>query len=176
MRRFIISRSTIFFCPAINSKLNKEGGANSTADVNSFIFYSSFRDAYEALKTTGQDREYLDALFRFAFDGETTRTGDVFTDAFISAFEPQITANKKRRENGKKGGAPKNNKNAQKQPKVENEKTHNQPNVNVNENVNVNVNGNGNANSNVNENANVCRTPPIDSFYTEYNERRKAKQ
>ncbi len=111
------------------------------------------------------------------------------TDAFISAFEPQITANKKRRENGKKGGAPKNNKNAQKQPKVENEKTQKQPKVenektqkqpNVNENVNVNVNGNvngnGNANSNVNENANVCRTPPLDPFYTEYNERRKAKQ
>lgn len=87
----------------------------------------------------------MDALFAFAFDGKQTRTGDAIVDAFISSFEPQIVANKKRRENGKKGGAPKNNKNAQKQPKVESEKTQNQPNVNENENVNANVNVNANA-------------------------------
>ena len=122
-------------------------GESKTADVNSFVFYASFRDAYEALKTTGQDREYMDALLKFAFDGETTRTGDTITDAFISAFEPQIMANKKRRENGKKGGAPKKNKNAQKQPKVEFEKTKKQSNENVNVNVNKNVNVNAKGNS-----------------------------
>lgn len=120
----------------------------------------------------------MDALLKFAFDGETTRTGDTITDAFISAFEPQITANKKRRENGKKGGAPKKNRNAQKQPMVEFEKTEKQANENVNANVNANVNGNvnGNANSNANVNANVSRTPPIDAFYTDFNERRKANK
>ena len=55
---------------------------------------------------------------------------------------------------------------------VEFEKTEKQ----ANENVNVNVNVNGNANSNANVNANVSRTPPIDAFYTDFNERRKAKQ
>lgn len=118
----------------------------------------------------------MDALLKFAFDGETTRTGDTITDAFISAFEPQITANKKRRENGKKGGAPKKNRNAQKQPMVEFEKTEKQANANVNVNVNGNGNVNGNANSNANVNANVSRTPPIDAFYTDFNERRKANK
>lgn len=127
------------------SKARTEKGGASTATVNSFVFYASFRDAYEALRTVGKDREYMDALLDYAFDGKETRTGDAITDAFITAFEPQIKANQKRRENGKKGGAPKKNKNAQKQPKVDSVQTQKQANenanVNVNENVNVNANG-----------------------------------
>ena len=153
----------------------KRRGANATAkrtgDINSFVFYSSFRDAYEAAKTIGKDRDYMDALLSFAFDGKTTRTGDPILDAFISAFEPQIKANLKRRKDGEKGGAPKGNKNAKKQPMVDFEETQKQPNVNVNDNVNVNANVNGNVNDNAN--ANVHRTPPIDPFYTEWAERKK---
>ena len=113
----------------------------------------------------------MDALLSFAFDGKTTRTGDPILDAFISAFEPQIKANLKRRKDGEKGGAPKGNKNAKKQPMVDFEETQKQPNVNVNDNVNVNANVNGNVNDNAN--ANVHRTPPIDPFYTEWAERKK---
>lgn len=153
----------------------KRRGAKATAkrtgDINSFVFYSSFRDAYEAAKTIGKDRDYMDALLSFAFDGKTTRTGDPILDAFISAFEPQIKANLKRRKDGAKGGAPKGNKNAKKQPMVDFEETQKQPNVNVNDNVNVNANVNGNVNDNAN--ANVHRTPPIDPFYTEWAERKK---
>ena len=153
----------------------KRRGAKATAkrtgDINSFVFYSSFRDAYEAAKTIGKDRDYMDALLSFAFDGKTTRTGDPILDAFISAFEPQIKANLKRRKDGEKGGAPKGNKNAKKQPMVDFEETQKQPNVNVNDNVNVNANVNGNVNDNAN--ANVHRTPPIDPFYTEWAERKK---
>lgn len=124
------------------------------------MFYSTFRDAYDALKTTGHALDYMDALLKFAFDGEKTRTGDTVTDAFITAFEPQIEANKKRRKNGKKGGAPKGNQNAKKQPLVvlDNNRRLNekQPNVNVNVNDNVNVN------------ANVHKTPPLDPFYDKW--------
>lgn len=159
-------------------KFGKKGAkatAKRTGDINSFVFYSSFRDAYEAAKTIGKDRDYMDALLSFAFDGKTTRTGDPILDAFISAFEPQIKANLKRRKDGAKGGAPKGNKNAKKQPMVDFEETQKQPNVNVNvnDNVNVNANVNGNGNVNDNANANVHRTPPIDPFYTEWAERKK---
>ena len=133
------------------------------------MFYSSFRDAYEAAKTIGKDRDYMDALLSFAFDGKITRTGDPIIDAFITAFEPQIKANLKRRKDGAKGGAPKGNKNAQKQPMVEFEETQKQPNVNVN----VNANDNVNVNANENGNANVHRAPPLDPFYTEWAERKK---
>lgn len=113
------------------------------------MFYSSFRDAYDALKTTGHALDYMDALLKFAFDGKTTRTGDAVTDAFISAFEPQIEANKKRRKNGKKGGRPvKEKTNGLQEVKTNGFET-GKPNVNVNENVNVNVNEN--ANDNVSE-------------------------
>lgn len=138
------------------------------------MFYSSFRDAYEAMVTVDKDRDYMRALFKFAFDGETTRTGDTIFDAFISAFEPQIAKNKERRENGKKGGAPKGNTNAKKQPKVNSENNHRlnaeQPNVNVNANENVNVNVNGNGNANVQNGA-----PPLDPFYTNFNSERGLK-
>lgn len=157
-------------------KFGKKGAkatAKRTGDINSFVFYSSFRDAYEAAKTIGKDRDYMDALLSFAFDGKTTRTGDPILDAFISAFEPQIKANLKRRKDGAKGGAPKGNKNAKKQPMVDFEETQKQPNVNVNVNDNVNVNANVNGNVNDNANANVHRTPPIDPFYTEWAERKK---
>ena len=66
-------------------------------------------------------------------------------------IKPQLDANKKRRENAKKGGAPSGNANAQKQPMVDNSDEEKQPTVDFSEtkkqpNVNGNDNGNGNAN------------------------------
>lgn len=136
--------------------------------TNSFIFYGSFFEAITEL----DDNEQL-ALFRaicsYGLTGECAETTGVVKGMF-SLIKPQMDANAKRRENAKKGGAPRDNSNAgkrktaakqptvvsdddKKQPTVVFETEEKQPNVNVNVNANVNVNENENVN--VNENANA---------------------
>jgi hypothetical protein len=85
-----------------------------------------------------------------------------------SSIEYNLDANKKRYEtyriNGSKGGAPKGNNNAKKQPNST-ENNLNQPNTSQNNlNVNDNVNDNVNANVNVNDNVNV-NTKSIDALF-----------
>lgn len=125
--------------------------------TNSFIFYGSFFEAITEL----DDNEQL-ALFRaicsYGLTGECAETTGVVKGMF-SLIKPQMDANAKRRENAKKGGAPRDNSNAgkrktaakqptvvsnddKKQPSVVFETKEKQPNVNVNENVNENVNAN----------------------------------
>lgn len=133
-------------------------------DTNSsFIFYGSFFEAITELP----DDEQL-ALFRaicsYGLTGECAETTGVVKGMF-SLIKPQMDANAKRRENAKKGGAPRDNSNAgkrktaakqptvvsdddKKQPTVVFETEEKQPNVNVNVNANVNVNENVNANAN----------------------------
>lgn len=130
--------------------------------ANSFIFYGSFFEAITEL----DDAEQL-ALFRaicsYGLTGECAETTGVVKGMF-SLIKPQMDANAKRRENAKKGGAPRDNSNAgkrksaakqptvvsvddKKQPSVVFEAEEKQPNVNVN--VNANVNENENVNENV---------------------------
>lgn len=136
--------------------------------TNSFIFYGSFFEAITEL----DDNEQL-ALFRaicsYGLTGECAETTGVVKGMF-SLIKPQMDANAKRRENAKKGGAPRDNSNAgkrktaakqplvvssddKKQPSVVFETKEKQPNVNENVNANVNENVNVNANENVNANA-----------------------
>ena len=134
-------------------------------DINSsFIFYGSFFEAITELP----DDEQL-ALFRaicsYGLTGECAETTGVVKGMF-SLIKPQMDANAKRRENAKKGGAPRDNSNAgkrksaakqptvgsvddKKQPTVVFEAEEKQPNVNVNVNANVNENVNLNENENV---------------------------
>ena len=127
--------------------------------ANSFIFYGSFFEAITELP----DDEQL-ALFRatcsYGLTGECAETTGVVKGMF-SLIKPQMDANAKRRENAKKGGAPRENSNAgkrkvtakqplvvsdddKKQPSVVFEAEEKQPNVNVNVNENVNENVNAN--------------------------------
>ena len=117
--------------------------------TDSFIFYASFAEAADEL-----DNEQYGALMRAIneyalYDREPELSG-VPKMLFI-LIKPQLDANKKRRENAKKGGAPSGNANAQKQPMVDNSDEQKQPSVDFSETKkqpNGNCNGNGNCNDN----------------------------
>ena len=132
-------------------------------EIKSFVFYKSFYDAVGGLQTNDEKLKMYNTIFEYClFEIEPKLDGVL--NIIWTLIKPQLDANIKKRENGKKGGAPKGNKNAEKQPKttiVDLENNHRlnekQPNdnVNVNDNDNVNVNDNLNVNDNVNLNDNV---------------------
>lgn len=116
----------------------------NNAKKDSFVFYRSFQDAINGLDESDQLIIYR-AIANYALD-KTEPNLERFAKVVFTLIKPQIDANWRKHENGKKGakygklgGAPKGNKNAtkQKQP-LNNGKTT----PNVNENVNVNVNEN----------------------------------
>ncbi len=110
---------------------------------DSFIFYKSFYDAISETDTSTQVSLY-NAICRKALYDE-----DVFLEGtakiLYTLIKPQLEANSKRYEDGKKGGRPKKETTGLDDKKTtgfENKK----PNNNVNENVNGNVNNNNNEN------------------------------
>ena len=127
---------------------------------DSVVFYLSF---YEAIKEL-PEMERLKAfemVFDYAFKGvEPTDNGIAL--AIFKLVKPQIDANNKRYENGKK---PKQNgSKTEAKPKQSGSETEanskqniseSEANVNVNDNVNVNANDNDNANDNANANVNA---------------------
>ena len=138
---------------------------------DSFVFYRGWKVAVDELP----DREKLaiyEAICNYALDGKIPDfTG--LLNALFKSFVPQIDINTKRWENGRKGGAPKGNKNAEKQNVTKDGNNQKQPKNNQKQpNVNVNVNVNANDNVNVNEGksaAKVC-THSLDGgeTYTKY--------
>lgn len=116
---------------------------------DSFIFYKSFRDALQEVSEDVRLQIY-DAIVDYSL-GVTDKIEfrGIAKIAWL-LIKPQLDANIKRYINGRKGGAPKGNKNArkkplkteqklsEKQPTVNLKTTEKQPNKNVNENVNVN--------------------------------------
>lgn len=139
----------------------------------SFIIYRSFFALIKLLPEKKQVKMFT-AIFEYGLDEkEPNFDGEETMRAIWSAIIPQLKANNKRYENGKKGGAPIGNSNAEKQPSseeinnqrcakkttktIQNKTTKKQPNVNVNVNVNDNVN------ENVNENENNTRSEQVAS-------------
>jgi len=111
---------------------------------DSFIFYRSFFETMK--KIPKKDRlQFVEAICNYALDDEEISLSGVNT-AIFELVKPQIDANFKRYENGKKGGRPK--KPNQNQNETKAKPNHNQtitkPKPNVNDNVNVNVNVNDN--------------------------------
>lgn len=107
----------------------------------SFLFYRSFFEAIEQVSETDQLQIYR-AIAQFALDGVEPQLQGLLKALWI-AIKPQLEANNKRYLNGckggvhgKRGGAPKGNANARKQPQ-NNPKT--TPNDNDNDNVNERV-------------------------------------
>lgn len=107
----------------------------------SFVWYRSFKDCAKALPL-----EHRVELYEGIMDYGLDQSEPIFSNPYLqmawALIKPQLDANWKRFKNGckgalhgKKGGAPKGNKNALKQPQ-NNPKT--TPNVNVNVNVNEN--------------------------------------
>ena len=134
---------------------------------DSIVFYKSF---YEAIKELPQETqiELYTAIFERYFYNKTTQLSKM-SKAILTLITPAIDSANLRYfasvENGKKGGAPKNNQNAKKQPKNNLELTKKQPRHNLetsknnlyedvdgdvdvyvdvddNDNVNVDVDGN----------------------------------
>ena len=112
---------------------------------DSFVFYKSFYEA--ALELDASDRlEFFDALTQYAITGKEPDIESPVARAIFKMARPQIDANEKRREDGKKGaeygilgGGPKKEKRegvSDKNPSGVIAKT---PNVNVNANANANV-------------------------------------
>lgn len=138
---------------------------------DSFVFYKSFFEAIEKLPEECQLEAYR-SITKLALFGEDEEPTGLASIVYIMA-KPQIEANFEKYENGRKGGAPKGNKNAKrKQPMVELENNQKQPVVDLvvsekqppvefknnkkQPNVNVNVNDNVNDNDNVNANDAGC--------------------
>lgn len=127
----------------------------------SFVFYRSFHEAAEGLN----DEQYgkiMRLLAEYALNGTEPEEMDAVTKLAFTLMKPQIDANSRRRENGSKGGKPKNSEPNSNQNVTESEPNSNQnvtkaePNSNqsvTESEPNVNANVNVNANANVNNNA-----------------------
>lgn len=70
-----------------------------------FVFYRSYADVYRNLDDK-QKIEFIDMILDYALDGvEPDGNGLIVT--MFTLIRPQIDANNRRYENGKKGGRPK---------------------------------------------------------------------
>ena len=71
---------------------------------NSFVFYDSF---YKAMKNLNKDEkvEYIDAICQYSLYDITIEMNPKIEGMF-ELVKPQIDANIKKREDGKKGGRP----------------------------------------------------------------------
>lgn len=98
----------------------------------SFVFYRSF---FESIRDLPRDiqGEVLTAIIEYGLYGETTENPKPIAGAILKLVIPQIEANNKRYNNGKKGGRPTKNKTKQ-EPKQNQNETKPKPNDNVNDN------------------------------------------
>lgn len=120
----------------------------------SFVFYRSFLEAIEQIPGKLRKAQAYKVIVEYGLNGiEPKEPTDCVVKIIFTQAKPQIDASNKRHnncvENGKKGGAPKGNTNAQKTTKettkeLTKKTTKKQPknNHNVNDNDNVNVNDN----------------------------------
>ena len=110
--------------------------------AESMVFYKSFLEAVDGFEESLQ-LAFIKGVLRYGLYDEEPDFDDPALSGMFKLIRPQVNANNKRREDGKKGGRPK------KTIGFENENhrlLNSKPNVNVNENVNVNVNANENVN------------------------------
>lgn len=85
---------------------------------DSFVFYDSFYNAISLLPLESQARVY-NAIFKFALTNEEPELEGAELAIYL-LIKPQILANRERRENACKGGAPKCNQNAKKKTTEDN--------------------------------------------------------
>ena len=135
----------------------------------SMVFYYGFYDAVKDMPGE-KFKKCVCAILEYGFMGKEVETNGV-EEVVLKLAKPVIDASVKKREakqeSGRKGGAPKGNRNAAKkkitessdtkQPKTTKNNLNVNENVNVNENANVNENENVNADENVNANANNAK-------------------
>ena len=117
-------------------------------EKESFVFYKSFYEALQDLKDKDRLKVY-DAICEMALNNTETQLTGIAKTVF-TLIKPQVLANNRRYENGKKGGRPNKKTIGYEKEKTigfENTETKTKPNVNVNDNVNENVNVNVNDNA-----------------------------
>ena len=147
---------------------------SDTKERNGFTFYRTFCEGAMVLPQEEQ-LEFLWAIFRLALDNQEPNEEDfsALGRTFWRMIKPNIMADRRKFENGCKGGAPEGNQNARKysidshennlkttkkQPKT-NQKTSN-VNVDVDVDVNDNVNDNVDVIERVDKSAKMRFTPP----------------
>lgn len=116
---------------------------------DSFIFYRSFFEAAKTLKQK-EKLKLFESICDYALnDAEISLDGAA--EGMFKLLKPQLDANTRKYENGKRGGRPKKNQDETKTKPKRNQnesKPKRNDNVNVNDNDNVNVNVNDNDNDN----------------------------
>lgn len=110
---------------------------------DSFVFYRSFYDAFNDDIPDDVFNDVMRALCEYGLNGTEPDLHGVALMAW-KLIKPQIDANNKRYEDGKKGGRPKKKTSGYENKNQWFEKTKPNVNVNVNDNVNDNVNVNDN--------------------------------
>lgn len=126
----------------------------------SFIFYGSYRKALKALPDEMR-LKILDSVLDYALEGTEPNLEGVDL-AFFELIRPQIDANNRKFDNGKKaaeygslGGRPRKEKPSETPEKPQENPTETPTNPQNNPNKTPNVNDNVNVNENVNVNVNV---------------------
>lgn len=115
---------------------------------DSLVFYRSFADAAKYLSDDDRLR-FFDGLVAYALDDQEPDFDGPAAGMFL-LIKPQIDANNRKYENGKRGGRPSNEsvEGFENQTETKTKPNHNQTETKPKPNVNVNVNGNGNENEN----------------------------
>lgn len=111
---------------------------------NSFVFYASYYDAIKNLPEEQQGQMYKIIIEYVLLGKEPKKMNSIIKTCFLLT-KPYLDIAIVKYENGKKGGAPKGNSNAKKQPRNNQETTQIQPNNNLktsNINMNMNINNN----------------------------------
>lgn len=141
------------------------------AENQSFVFYRSFADALEKMEPE-ECKACLMSLCSYALDGEE-RADTPISGMFLSLVKPQVDANTKRREAGRRGGkangsAAEAKRSKPKQTEAnakQNEANRSKVEANGSKRKQIEANpkqseANANVNANVNANANVKENPP----------------
>lgn len=124
----------------------------------SMVFYKSFLASIRLLPKKYQ-LQFYNALFDYGFDGVVPENLPGGAAALFNALKPQIDANNRKFENGKKGGRPKGNQKETK-PKPNDNQSITKPKPNEYVNGYVNADGNGSGSQ-----ANASDSPPEEKLY-----------
>ena len=136
--------------------------------MDSIIFYRSFYEALQCITDTAERSFMYDTIMAYAFDGIEPQDLTPLQNMAFTLIKPQLDANVKKSENGKKGGRPKKETTENEKPQVSEEKTIGFENENhrfleTESNKNKNVNKNSEYKSvisNENKNSNLPHDIP----------------
>ena len=130
----------------ISKNKNLKLEEKSAEPKDSFVFYRSFAETVKMLPKMTDRYNLVMAIIDFALDGTENEDLPLAAKMAMHQIAASIDGAQKRRAasvaNGKKGGAPRGNKNARKNNPKQPKTSENNLNVNVNDNDNENVNDN----------------------------------